>query len=159
MERDTHCLLDVNLGSVQRLVWLGIPPIVLFINPVSKTQLSEVLMYYWNRPEQSLILPKPTSSTAVSHSHRIDLKRVVEPLWEEVLRLRQVRSHLITDIIPLSVWQTAAYSELAETDCIRNVLAVIKHQQAAPVSASMKKHLCVLCCIIQKMYAIFKQMD
>ncbi|KAF8567221.1 hypothetical protein P879_02304 [Paragonimus westermani] len=128
MEGGSHCLLDVNTSAIQRLILLGIPPIVILINPSSKKQLQMVLQHYWDLDKTSAALFHPDRAVR----KRGDIIPLAERLWNEVLALRQYRSHLITDSVPINT-QNANGLFFSEVDWLRNLIAVIQHQQNASV--------------------------
>ncbi|KAF5403760.1 PDZ/DHR/GLGF domain protein [Paragonimus heterotremus] len=128
MENGSHCLLDVNTSAIQRLILLGIPPIVILINPSSKKQLQMVLQHYWDLDKTSAALFHPDRAVR----KRGDIKPLAERLWNEVLALRQYRSHLITDSVSINT-QNAHGLFFSEVDWLRNLMAVIQHQQNGSV--------------------------
>ncbi|TGZ67504.1 hypothetical protein CRM22_004748 [Opisthorchis felineus] len=128
MENGAHCLLDINISAIQRLNFLGIPPIVILISPSSKKQLTMVLQHYWEIDKCSAAL----QYSDLSVKKRGDVVLLSERLWAEVLALKQYRAHLISDSVPVNT-ENVRGLYFSEVDWIRNLVSVVQHQQNGPV--------------------------
>ncbi|CAI2728952.1 unnamed protein product [Schistosoma spindalis] len=129
MKRGYHCLLDIGPTAIERLILLGIPPIVILINPSSEYQLKVLLKHYWhlNKTSSALFIPSRVSSRT-----RPTIKETVTTLWNSVIYLRQYKSHVITDTVPL-LNITSKENSFSEIEWLRNLSEVIRHQQNSPV--------------------------
>ncbi|XP_018650827.1 putative tight junction protein [Schistosoma mansoni] len=129
MKRGYHCLLDIGPTAIERLTLLGIPPIVILINPSSEYQLKVLLKHYWqfNKTSSALFIPSRVSSRT-----RPTIKEMVTTLWNSVIHLRQYKSHVITDTVPL-LNITSKENSFSEIEWLRNLSEVIRHQQNSPV--------------------------
>ncbi|VDP27456.1 unnamed protein product [Schistosoma curassoni] len=129
MKRGYHCLLDIGPTAIERLTLLGIPPIVILINPSSEYQLKVLLKHYWqfNKTSSALFIPSRVSSRT-----RPTIKEMVTTLWNSVIYLRQYKSHVITDTVPL-LNITSKENSFSEIEWLRNLSEVIRHQQNSPV--------------------------
>ncbi|VDP88056.1 unnamed protein product [Schistosoma mattheei] len=129
MKRGYHCLLDIGPTAIERLALLGIPPIVILINPSSEYQLKVLLKHYWqfNKTSSALFIPSRVSSRT-----RPTIKEMVTTLWNSVIYLRQYKSHVITDTVPL-LNITSKENSFSEIEWLRNLSEVIRHQQNSPV--------------------------
>ncbi|OON23621.1 PDZ/DHR/GLGF domain protein, partial [Opisthorchis viverrini] len=128
MENGAHCLLDINMSAIQRLTFLGIPPIVILITPSSKKQLTMVLQHYWEMDKCSAALQYPDLLV----KKRSDVLLLSERLWAEVLALKKYRAHLISDSVPVNT-ENVRGLYFSEVDWIRNLVSVVQHQQNGPV--------------------------
>ncbi|CAL8076375.1 unnamed protein product [Calicophoron daubneyi] len=128
MQQGYHSLLDINPMAVQRLILLGIPPIVILIIPSSKQQLKKLLRYYWNLDRKSPALTHPTQVV----QSRDNIKDLVGQMWKEITALREYKAHIITDSVPL-IASSSGNITFSEIEWLRNLVAVIKHQQQMPV--------------------------
>ncbi|CAH8543006.1 Tight junction protein ZO-1, variant 2 [Schistosoma haematobium] len=129
MKRGYHCLLDIGPTAIERLTLLGVPPIVILINPSSEYQLKVLLKHYWqfNKTSSALFIPSRVSSRT-----RPTIKEMVTTLWNSVIYLRQYKSHVITDTVPL-LNITSKENSFSEIEWLRNLSEVIRHQQNSPV--------------------------
>ncbi|CAH8497969.1 unnamed protein product [Schistosoma turkestanicum] len=129
MKRGYHCLLDIGPTAIERLILLGIPPIVILVNPSSKNQLKDLLKHYWqfNKTSNALFIPSRGTSRT-----RPTIKEMVTYLWNSVIHLRQYKSHVITDTVPL-LNVTSKENSFSEIEWLRNLSEVIRHQQNSPV--------------------------
>ncbi|VDP76774.1 unnamed protein product [Echinostoma caproni] len=127
-EHGSHCLLDLNLTAVSRLILLGIPPIVILISPTSREQLRAVLEQYWDLDKTSPALLRPRKPLR----KRAEVKELAEKLWKDVMHLRHFKSHLLTDTAPL-IPANGQSQTFSEVDWLQNLIAVIMHQQNQPV--------------------------
>ncbi|KAK4471885.1 hypothetical protein MN116_005272 [Schistosoma mekongi] len=129
MKRGYHCILDIGPSAIERLILLGIPPIVILINPSSKYQLKDLLKHYWQFNKNSCALFIPSK---VANRTRPTIKEVVTTLWNSVIHLRQNKSHVITDTVPLLTISSKENS-FSEIEWLRNISEVIKYHQNSPV--------------------------
>ncbi|TNN17175.1 Tight junction protein [Schistosoma japonicum] len=129
MKRGYHCILDIGPSAIERLILLGIPPIVILINPSSKYQLKDLLKHYWqfNKNTSALFIPSKVASRT-----RPTFKEVVTTLWNSVIHLRQNKSHVITDTVPLLTISSKENS-FSEIEWLRNLSEVIKFHQNSSV--------------------------
>ncbi|VDP97851.1 unnamed protein product [Trichobilharzia regenti] len=129
MKRGYHCLLDIGPAAIERLILLGVPPIVILINPASKSQLKDLLKHYWqfNKNSAALFIPSKLGSRT-----RPTIKEMVTILWNSVLHLRQYKSYFITDTVPL-LPVTSKKNSFSEVEWLRNLTEVIRHHQNSPV--------------------------
>ncbi|THD20400.1 hypothetical protein D915_008967 [Fasciola hepatica] len=127
-EKGSHCLLDLNINAVNRLILLGIPPIVVLISPASRDQLRSVLEQYWDIDKTSPALLRPRKPLR----KRSEVKELTEKLWKDVMHLRHFKSHLLTDTVPL-IPANEQTQKFSESDWLKNLIAVISHQQTQPV--------------------------
>ncbi|CAH8536995.1 unnamed protein product [Heterobilharzia americana] len=129
MKRGYHCLLDIGSAAIERLGILGIPPIVILINPSSKSQLKELLKHYWqfNKNSAALLIPSKAGNRT-----RATIREMVTFLWNSVVHLRQHKSYFITDTVPLLTINSKKNS-FSEVEWLRNLTEVIRHHQNSPV--------------------------
>lgn len=118
MEKGCHPVVDLRPSSVENLVQIGIPPIVLLITTTSIQEIRTTLEQL--EPIQSRQRTSSIMST----------KEFAKKLWMEIMQLSQTMSHLITVTLPLS----CNGANFDEESWIQNTISIIQYQQKQPVS-------------------------
>ncbi|KAL3309229.1 Tight junction protein ZO-1 [Cichlidogyrus casuarinus] len=99
MKRQVHSLLDILPSAVERLLVLGINPIVILITPESYDEVKIALNFYRNsiQPVESqgdIMLPLTLDKSE-------NVKDLAKQIWSEFTTIQQNFLHLITETIPM----------------------------------------------------------